>query len=164
MNFRETAAAVLALTLTLPLIAQERGSWSPASKTAQAITGDITFSDSRMTINFFTLTIAEIRPLTPSEISAAFDTAESTGTATTGHLYRLSIPGDKRFLHKKHPLRLRRDPVDGHLRLRKIREATANRLFLERDATCPSRLKLCVTAPISAAPFPMRDSRELIFA
>ena len=100
MNFRETAAAVLALTLSLPLIAQERGSWSPASKTAQAITGDITFSDSRMTINFFTLTIAEIRPLTPSEISAAFDTAESTGTATTGHLYRLSIPGDKRFLHK----------------------------------------------------------------
>jgi hypothetical protein len=103
MNLRITAPTILALALTfaLPLTAQERGSWRPASKTAQSITGDITFNGDRMTINFFSLTVAEIRPLKPAEISAAFDTADaSTDAAGSGHLYRLSIPGDRRFLHK----------------------------------------------------------------
>ena len=51
-----------------------------------------------MTINFFSLTVAEIRTLKPAEISAMFDGADvSTGV---GHLYRLSIAGDRRFLHK----------------------------------------------------------------
>jgi len=102
MNLRTIAATffALALTLTLPLIAQERGYWKPASKTAQSITGDVTFNGDRMTINFFSLTVAEIRPLKPEEISAAFSDASSEATAGGGHLYRLSIPGDKRFLHK----------------------------------------------------------------
>ena len=102
MNLRTTATTffALALALTSPLIAQERGSWRPASKTAQSITGDITFNADRMTINFFTLTVAEIRPLKPAEISAAFADASADDTTGTGHLYRLSIPGDKRFLHK----------------------------------------------------------------
>jgi hypothetical protein len=105
MNLRTTASIVFAFALnltTLPLTAQEHGSWHPASKTAQSITGDITFNGDRMTINFFTLTVAEIRPLKPDEISAAFDTTDA-GTdapAGTGHLYRISIPADRRFLHK----------------------------------------------------------------
>ncbi len=101
MTSRTIVTAFFALTLTTPLITQERGSWSPASKTAQSITGDITFNDSRLTINFFSLTIAEIRSLKPAELSAAFDTADSSdSTVGTGHLYRLSIPAEKRFLHK----------------------------------------------------------------
>jgi len=97
--------AVLAfVAVTLSLSAQERGSWRPASKTAQSITGDVTFNGDKMTINFFTLTVAEIRLLKPAEISAAFsDTsldATSDAPAGTGHLYRLSIPADRRFLHK----------------------------------------------------------------
>lgn len=90
--------AVLALTCTLPAVAQERGAWRPASKTAQSITGDILFGAEKLTINFFTLPIAEIRPLTPAEIAAAFSNSEAGMGA--GHLYRLSIAGDKRFLHK----------------------------------------------------------------
>jgi hypothetical protein len=87
--------------LTLPLTAQERGSWRPLSKTAQSITGDVTFNGDRMTINFFSLIVAEIRPLKAAEIAAAFDTGDASPDATgVGHLYRLSIPGDRRFLHK----------------------------------------------------------------
>ncbi len=106
MNPRTTAAAffALALTFTVPLIAQERGSWRPASRTAQSITGDVTFNGDKMTINFFTVTVAEIRPLKPAELSAAFsDASPDAGPDAptgTGHLYRLSIPGDRRFLHK----------------------------------------------------------------
>jgi hypothetical protein len=102
MNLRTTAATffVLVMAFTLPLLAQERGYWKPASKTAQSITGDVTINGDRMTINFFTLTVAEIRPLKPAEISAAFADASADAPAGAGHLYRLSIPGDKRFLHK----------------------------------------------------------------
>ena len=102
MNLRPTVTTFFALALLFaaPSIAQERGSWSPASKTAQSITGDVTFNGDRMTINFFGLTIAEIRPLKSEEASAAFSDASALEPGGTGHLYRLSIPGDKRFLHK----------------------------------------------------------------
>ena len=82
----------------MPGMAQERGSWRPASKTAQSITGDVTFNGDRMTINFFSLPVAEIRPLKPDEVLAMFDGADASAGA--GHLYRLSIPGDRKFLHK----------------------------------------------------------------
>ena len=89
------------LVLTLPLVAQERGYWKPASKTAQSITGDVVLSGDKITINFFTTTVAEIRPLKPEEMAAAFaDASADGGPGAAGHLYRLSIPGDKRFLHK----------------------------------------------------------------
>lgn len=102
MNLRTAATAffALAFTFTLSVMAQERGYWRPASKSAQSITGDITFDGYRMTINFFALTIAEIRPLKPAEISAAFSDASADDSSGAGHLYRLSIPGDRRFLHK----------------------------------------------------------------
>jgi hypothetical protein len=102
MKLRTTATTIFALAslFALRLIAQERGSWVPASKAAQSITGDVTFNGDKMTINFFTLTVAEIRSLKPDEISAAFSDASADAPTGSGHLYRLSIPGDKRFLHK----------------------------------------------------------------
>jgi hypothetical protein len=89
---------VLALTCTLSAVAQERGTWRPASKTASSTTGEITIATEKMTINFFTFPIAEIRPLTRIEIAAAF--SDSDGEGGSGHLYRVNIAGDKRFLHK----------------------------------------------------------------
>lgn len=102
MKLRTVAITMLfasILTCTLPVAGQEHGAWRPASKTAQSITGDVTFGDERMTINFLTLPVADIRPLKPEEISAAF-TFGNPEASGTGHLFRLSIPGDKRFLHK----------------------------------------------------------------
>ena len=92
------------LTLALLLIfsgsaiAQEQGAWRPASKTAESITGDIVFGGYKMSINFFSTTVAQIRPLKPDEVLAAFDGADPSAGA--GHLYRLSIPAEKRFVHK----------------------------------------------------------------
>ncbi|WP_263381459.1 hypothetical protein [Granulicella arctica] len=79
-------------------MAQEKGNWRPSSKTAQSITGEIAFGNEKLMINFLSITVAEIRSLTPTEILAAF--SDSEAGAGTGHLYRLSIPADKRFLHK----------------------------------------------------------------
>jgi hypothetical protein len=87
--------AALALAMTAAA-AQEAGMWRAASKTAQSITGDVAFSETRMTINFTSFTIAQIRELTAAEIAAGFDGA----AGGSGNLYRLSIPADKRFLHK----------------------------------------------------------------
>ena len=68
------------------------------STTARGVTGDIVIGDEKLTINFNTFALAEIRPLKPEEATAAFpaDTAGGGG----GELYRVSIPADKRFLHK----------------------------------------------------------------
>ena len=100
MKRRVKISTLLGLVLGcgIPGVAQERGSWRPASKTAQSITGDLTFNGDRMTINFFSLTVAQIRTLKPEEILAAFDGTDAASGA--GHLYRLSIPGERRFLHK----------------------------------------------------------------
>jgi hypothetical protein len=99
-----TALAGTALVCAPTMRAQERGSWRPASKTAQSITGDVTFNGDRMTINFFSLPVAEIRLLKPTEVVAVFDpgsdAAGPDATAGVGHLYRLSVPADRRFLHK----------------------------------------------------------------
>ena len=88
----------LVLTNARPAPAQEHGNWRAASKTAQSVTGDLAFGNEKLTINFASFAVAEIRPLKPAEIAAAFDGAD--GTAGLGHLYRLSIPADRRFLHK----------------------------------------------------------------
>jgi hypothetical protein len=81
--------------------AQEQGAWRPSSKTAAAITGDIVFGGDKMSINFFSTTVAQIRPLTQDEMLAAFDTSDDAGgNGGTAHLYRLSIPAERRFMHK----------------------------------------------------------------
>ena len=89
---------ILGLSTAPTCRAQERGNWRAASKTAQSITGDVIFGNEKITMNFLSVVVAQIRPLTPSEIPTVFD--GTNAAAGTGHLYRLSIPADKRFLHK----------------------------------------------------------------
>jgi hypothetical protein len=82
----------------LPILsaaAQEKGNWRAASPTARSVTGDVSFSDTKIAINFSSFTIAQIRALDPAEAHALFD-ADADGR---GNLYRLSIQVDKRFLH-----------------------------------------------------------------
>jgi hypothetical protein len=77
---------------------QDRGYWQAASNTAAAITGDISISEAKITIDFKGFPIAIIRNLKPSEVSAVFDA--DVNTAGTGLLYRLKIPAEQRFLRK----------------------------------------------------------------
>ena len=78
--------------------AQEKGYWRAASQTAKSITGDVSFTKEKVTINLSSYWIAQIRTITPEEAGAAFG-AESVDGGS-GNLYRLSIPGDMKFLRK----------------------------------------------------------------
>ena len=91
------ATAILALACSLSCALQDRGYWRAASTTAEAITGDIAISDTKVTINFTGFPIAQARGLKPTEVSAAFDADINAGGA--GTLYRLTVPASKRFLH-----------------------------------------------------------------
>ncbi len=91
-------AALGSILLVLSASAQDKGYWRASSSTARAITGDIAFTDLKVTINFSSFTIAQIRTLKPAELNAVFNTElAETGT---GDLYRLSIPAAKQFLHR----------------------------------------------------------------
>lgn len=92
------AVAGCLLVCGLSAGAQEKGIWHAANSTAQSITGDIVLSDEKLTINFLSFVIAKIRELKPAEVSSVFDADPSAGR--TGSLYRLSIPADRKFLHK----------------------------------------------------------------
>jgi hypothetical protein len=94
---RLCATIALFLTCSIPAMPQEQGLWRATSNTAKSVTGDIGFSDTKIGINFSTFIIANIRSLTPAELSAAFDADASA--AGTGTLYRLNIIGTKKFLH-----------------------------------------------------------------
>ena len=88
---------VLALALASATAQQpEKGYWRAASRTAESITGDISISGSKLTINFTTFLLSPVRQLTPAEVSAAFD--EAVDTAGKGQLYRVSIPAARRFV------------------------------------------------------------------
>jgi hypothetical protein len=91
--------AVLGLLMASCLVgaAQEKGYWRAASTTAVSITGDITISDAKVTINFTNFPLAQIRKLEAAEVSAVFDTDANAGGS--GNLYRLNISGAQRFLH-----------------------------------------------------------------
>ena len=91
------AAAMLSLAGSLSCAAQDKGYWRAASSNASQITGDIGISDNKFTINFIGYSLAPIRKLTPAEGGAAFDI--DVNAPGGGNLYRLSVPGDKRFLH-----------------------------------------------------------------
>jgi hypothetical protein len=86
----QTAAALNAV--------QERGYWRAASNTARSITGDITLSGDRITINFWTTLISRARDLNGPEVSAIFDT--DSNPARTGSLYHLNISAQKKFLKR----------------------------------------------------------------
>lgn len=98
MTFRSLICAAATLALACTLHAQDKGYWRATSNNAKAITGDISISDTRVTLNFYSYTIAHIRSLNAAEVAAAFDADASAGG--NGALYRLNIPADKRFLHK----------------------------------------------------------------
>lgn len=87
-----------AFLLSLPACAQEKGVWRAASKTAKGITGDVGFAGEKFGINFLSYTIAQIRTVKPAEAKATFDL--DSEPAGVGNLYRLSIPGQTKFLHK----------------------------------------------------------------
>jgi hypothetical protein len=91
------AGAVLCLLWSVAGSAQDKGYWRAESKNANQITGDLAISETKLTINFLSYSLAPIRKLTPTEAGAAFDI--DVDAPGGGSLYRLSIPGDKRFLH-----------------------------------------------------------------
>jgi hypothetical protein len=94
--------SILVLTLMLACAADcaaqfpEKGYWRAASNTAASITGDITLSNSKITIDFASFLFAPARQLTPAEVGAVFD--EAVDTAGPGSLFRLNIPATRRFL------------------------------------------------------------------
>lgn len=91
------AVAGLLLVSAVGALGQDKGYWRAASSNASAITGDISISDTRLTINFTTFTIAQIRKLNAAEVAAAFDADSNSGVS--GELYRLNVPATKRFMH-----------------------------------------------------------------
>ena len=91
------ATAGLVLGCALVGSAQEKGYWAAASSTAKSITGDISISDTKVTINFAGFIIAQIRKMESAEVNAVF-ASEADGGAS-GNLYRLNIPAKQRFLH-----------------------------------------------------------------
>lgn len=100
MKFLKVSCALLACLLSCSLLAaaQDTGYWRASSKTAKSVTGDVALTGEKISINFSTYWIAQIRALTPAELSAAFGIDGNAPGA--GNLYRLSIPSDKKLLHK----------------------------------------------------------------
>lgn len=92
-----SVAAGLLCTFSLLASAQDKGYWRATSSTAISITGDLGISDDKLSINFTPFTLAEIRKLEPAEATALF--SADSGSPGAGFLYRLSVPGTKRFLH-----------------------------------------------------------------
>jgi hypothetical protein len=90
------AAFAVVFALTLSATAQEDGPWRAASTNARAITGDVVFSPLKISIDFTTFTIAQIRSLKTEEVLALFNPDSTTGG---GNVFRVEIPADKRFLH-----------------------------------------------------------------
>jgi len=99
MNFKKTITLLaLIFACVLAINAQEQGYWRAASTTARSITGDITLSETSVILNFTPYTIAPIRILKTPEVAAVFDADVNSGVK--GNLYRLSVPSERRFLHK----------------------------------------------------------------
>jgi hypothetical protein len=91
-------AATLLVLCSLSAPAQDRGYWRAASSNAAAITGDIAISPSKLIINFVGFPVVQARRLKPAEASSVFDADVNAGIE--GTLYRLSVPANKRFLHR----------------------------------------------------------------
>jgi hypothetical protein len=96
-GFAKSAAIALCIVFSLSAHAQESGPWRASSSNARAITGDIFFAPTKLTINFTNFTIAQIRSLQTPEAVALFNPDTPTGG---GNIFRVAIPADKRFLHK----------------------------------------------------------------
>ena len=90
--------AVAVFGCCLAVAAQEHGAWRALSKTARGVTGDVAFGGEKISINFSSFPVAQIRELQPTEIAAAFGVEAQAGGS--GNLFRTSIPANKRFLNK----------------------------------------------------------------
>jgi hypothetical protein len=86
------------VSVTTSARAQDAGVWRAVSKTAESITGDLALSSDHVMMNFNGFVIAQVKTLSPAELATIFDSpAEGS---IPGNMYRLNIPGDKKFLHK----------------------------------------------------------------
>ncbi len=97
-GMKRLLCATTALLLCATAMAQDNGYWKATSNTARSVTGDIAISGERLSIYFQPFTIADLRELTPDEITAVFNF--DTPDGVHGKLYRLSIAADRKFLHK----------------------------------------------------------------
>jgi hypothetical protein len=93
-----SAVVGLVLVCCITAAAQDKGYWRATSSTAKSITGDVALADEKISINLVSFTMARIRGLEQAEASALFD-AEGTAGGN-GSLYRLIVPGSKKFLHR----------------------------------------------------------------
>jgi hypothetical protein len=93
-----SAVVGLVLVCCITAAAQDKGYWRATSSTAKSITGDVALADEKISINLVSFTMARIRGLEQAEASALFD-AEGTAGGN-GNLYRLIVPGSKKFLHR----------------------------------------------------------------
>jgi hypothetical protein len=93
-TFLVPAAALCAFALSAS--AQDSGYWRAASSNALAITGDIRIAAARLTINYANFPLAQIRTVTPAEVSAVFDA--DSNAPISGNLYRLHVPAQQQFL------------------------------------------------------------------
>lgn len=95
-------AAALAVLMPAMMLGQgpQSGYWRAKSDSAKQVTGDIQFWGEKLTMNFFSTPIAEIRDLKPSEVSSVFDV--DVNSAGPGKLFRVDIPASRTFLHKSH--------------------------------------------------------------
>lgn len=91
-------AAALLVLCCLATSAQDRGYWRAASSNAASLTGDIALSSSKVTIDFATFPVVQVRRLNPAESASVFDADVNSGI--DGALYRLRVPANKRFLHR----------------------------------------------------------------
>jgi hypothetical protein len=100
MNRERLFCAIVGSVLAccMSAAAQEKGNWRAANSTAQSITGDVSLSDEKISINYAGFVIARIRGLEQGEVSAVFDV--DSGAGGSGSLYRVSIPAAKKFMHK----------------------------------------------------------------
>jgi hypothetical protein len=96
IRFTYGVAAFLALAVSLSAATQDNGYWNAASSNALAITGDMRISAAKLTIDYISYPLAQIRALKPSEVGAVFDA--DTNAQVTGNLYRLRVPAEQRFL------------------------------------------------------------------
>jgi hypothetical protein len=95
---RRNLSFMLALGVASCAFAQDKGAWRAASTTAESITGDVSFGNEKITIDFATFPIAQIRPLKASEAIPLF--SADANAVGNGNVYRVSIPAAQKFQHK----------------------------------------------------------------
>ena len=108
----------------------QRLAWRPASNTARSITGDISLGEEKIIIKSRRLSpwSKPAPSIKPRSAPASTQTATPPGDA---HPLPHHHPSLQEIPEQEHPLRHRRHPVDGHLRLRKIPPA---RLLLQPES------------------------------